>query len=118
MMSDRIRGLLSRRPEFGIQVALPAETLEIDTALHHDYAFAQQTLALLTVTTTAGWKGNAAIRPEYALPRQIRGRAGLAQHASDQARTSQQAGAYGDLAVTGHAAAWNRCDRAQDRGIF
>src|SRR5206468_2225117 len=43
-------------PQLRVQIALPAETLEVDTPALHRHALGQQALTLLAVATTAGRK--------------------------------------------------------------
>src|SRR5580765_6262134 len=104
----------SETPDFRIQIALPAEQCKIDAAGLDRDPFIDQARALLAERAAAGLEREAAVGAQHAMPGQFRVRAGIGEHAPDQACMARQACARGNFAVAGDATARNRRDRAHD----
>ena len=90
---------------------------KIDATVAAEHAFLSESAHLIAKPSTAGGKSKAAVGSQDAMPGQLQFGRRFAQYATYQARTARQAGARRDLAITGHHAPRNGCERAADRSV-
>src|SRR3954463_12512236 len=102
-----------RRPEYGVEIAIPAVNDRIDATADDQDAFSRKMTDLFAKGAATRRKCDAAIGAQHAKPRQIVFER-RAEHAADESRATRQACARRDFAVACDRAARNRADHAHD----
>lgn len=91
-----------RRPELGVEVALPTESPKIHARPGKRHAFGSQALLLLAECLAANNECEPAICAHHTMPWQFNVFASVAQNTTDKAGTTRQPSPMGNFSVAGH----------------